>query len=72
MELLDEIRELPPEELKNRLEDLEMELSNLHFQKATHQIDNPLLIRTTRRNIARVKTLLREYELGIRKQKTTT
>ena len=62
-----EILELPQEELKIRLTDAEQELSNLIFQQATHQIDNPLQIRETRREIARIKTLLREYELGIRK-----
>ena len=62
-----EILELPQEELKIRLADAELELSNMIFQQATHQIDNPLQIRETRREIARIKTLLREYELGIRK-----
>ena len=62
-----EILELPQEELKIRLTDAELQLSNMIFQQATHQIDNPLQIRETRREIARIKTLLREYELGIRK-----
>lgn len=65
----DELLELPTEDLKVRLEDAELELSNLRFQKATHQVTNPLKIRTTRREIARIKALLREYELGIRKAK---
>jgi len=72
MKFLEEIQDLPLEELKNRLEDLEMELSNLRFQQATHQINNPLLIRSTRRNIARIKTLMSEHEKGIRKTKTAT
>ena len=62
-----EILELPQEELKLRLADAELELSNMLFQQSTHQIDNPLKIRGTRRGIARIKTILREYELGIRK-----
>lgn len=62
--------EFPPEELKLRLQDAQLELSNLRFQQATHQINNPLKIRITRREIARIKTILREYELGIRKPRT--
>ncbi len=65
----DELLELPTEDLKLRLEDAGLELSNLRFQKATHQASNPLKIRTTRREIARIKTLLHQYELGIRKAK---
>ena len=72
MKFLEEIQDLPLEELKNRLEDLEIELSNLRFQQATHQINNPLLIRSTRRNIARIKTIMSEHEKGIRKTKTAT
>lgn len=66
-----EILELSQEELKLRLEDGELELSNMLFQQSTHQIDNPLQIRETRRGIARIKTILREYELGIRKSGET-
>jgi len=62
--------ELPLEELKLRLQDAQLELSNLRFQQATHQIDNPLKIRTIRREIARIKTFMREYELAIRKPRT--
>ena len=65
----DELIELPPEELKTRLKEAQLELSNLKFQQATHQIDNPMQIRTIRREIARIKTVLREYELNIRKPK---
>jgi len=66
----DGLLELPLEELKLRLQDAQLELSNLRFQQATHQIDNPLKIRTIRREIARIKTFMREYELGIRKTRT--
>jgi len=66
----DGLLELPLEELKLRLQDAQLELSNLRFQQATHQIDNPLKIRTIRREIARIKTFLREYELDIRKPRT--
>jgi len=66
---MEELKELPVEELKLRLRDIELELSNLMFQHATHQLDNPLKIRTTRREISQIRTLLREYELDIRKPK---
>ncbi len=65
-----ELIELPIEELKLRLNDTELELSNLKFQHATHQLDNPLNIRIARREISQIKTLLREYELGVRKPRT--
>ncbi len=63
----DEITQLPEIEIRQRLEDSLEELQNLRFQHATHQLDNPLRIRTVRRDIARLKTVLREIELGIRK-----
>ncbi len=63
---MDEIKKLPPEELKIRLRDAEEELINLKFQDALSQLDNPLQLRYLKRSIARMKTILREYELGIR------
>lgn len=62
----DEIRQLPLEELKVRLEDAEEELANLKFQSALRQLDNPLSIRYARRSVARLKTAIHEHELGIR------
>lgn len=64
---IDEIKQLPVEELQQRLEDTTEELQNLRFQHATHQLDNPLRLRALRKDIARLKTVLKEYELGIRK-----
>ena len=63
---MDEIKKLPPEELEIRLRDAEEELINLKFQDALSQLDNPLQLRYLKRSIARMKTILREYELGIR------
>ena len=69
----DEIIQLPETEIKQRLDDSLEELQNLRFQHATHQLDNPLRIRSVRRDIARLKTILHEIELGIRKSiKQTT
>ena len=63
-----ELRELTVEELKSRLQDGEEELFNLQFRQGTQQqLSNPLRIRTMRREIARMKTVLKEHELGIRK-----
>ena len=55
------------DELNTKLSELQEEMKNLQLQKATHQLTNPLRIRIVRRDIARVKTLLSEYNKGIRK-----
>ena len=55
-----EIRELPEEELAKRVRDEEENLVHLKFQKATSQLESPIRIRTVRRDIARMKTVLRE------------
>jgi large subunit ribosomal protein L29 len=52
-----EIKALTIEELTKKEEDLRKELFNLRFQKATGEIENPMRIRTVRREIARVLTL---------------
>ncbi|MDI3280423.1 MAG: 50S ribosomal protein L29 [Bacillota bacterium] len=61
-----EIRDLTQEELQRKLADLKEELFNLRFQQAAGQIDNPMRIREVRRSIARIKTVLRERELGLK------
>jgi len=58
-----EIRELPDEELYNRVEQAKEELFNLRFQLATGQLDNPTRVRTVRHDIARTLTVLRERHL---------
>ena len=60
-----EIRELSTDELNLRLDSLKEELFNLRFQVATGQLDNPMRIRQVRKDIARVKSVLRQRELGI-------
>ena len=64
----EQLRELSVEELKTKLQDNTDALENLRFQKAMQQLENPLKIREIRREIAQIKTVLHEYELGIRKQ----
>jgi|GraSoiStandDraft_46_1057282.scaffolds.fasta_scaffold09307_1 large subunit ribosomal protein L29 len=60
-----ELRELPDEELLDRLESLKEELFNLRFQFATGQLDNPMRIKVVRHDVARILTLLRERHLEI-------
>lgn len=66
---MDEIRQMPLDEIKIRLEDTEEELLNLQYQLALHQLDNPLKVRNLRKDVARLKTVIREYELGLRQDK---
>ena len=58
-----ELRELPEQELLNRLKEEQENLANLFFQKATSQLESPIKIRTVRRTIAKMKTILREHEI---------
>jgi len=58
-----ELRELVEEELKEKEKELGQELFNLRFQKATGQLGNTAIIPKTKRNLARVKTVLRELEI---------
>ncbi|RMI17191.1 MAG: 50S ribosomal protein L29 [Calditrichaeota bacterium] len=67
-----ELRSLTLQELQDKLEDLMDELANLRIQRATLQLVDPNRIRMVKRDIARIKTLMREYELGISKPKEQT
>ncbi|NLM25745.1 MAG: 50S ribosomal protein L29 [Firmicutes bacterium] len=62
-----ELRELSTEELEQKLADFKEELFNLRFQLATGQLDNPMRIKEVRKDIARVKTLMRERVLNIKR-----
>ncbi len=59
-----ELRGLSVEELNNKLDDLRQELFNLKFQNATGQLDNPNKLGQTKKDIARVLTVMREIELA--------
>ena len=59
-----EFRDLSPEELDQKLASLKEELFNLRFQLATNQLENQNKIGEVKRNIARVKTVIREKELN--------
>ncbi len=62
-----EIRELTQEELATKLGDLKSEFFNLRFQLATGQLNNPASIRNIKKDIARVKTVMRENEINAQK-----
>ncbi|MGM0410753.1 MAG: 50S ribosomal protein L29 [Bacillota bacterium] len=64
----DELRNLTDEELDQKLKEFKEELFNLRFQHATAQLNNPMRIKEVRRIIARIKTIMRERELGLEKQ----
>ncbi len=59
----DEIRELSVEEIRSRVAELERERFNLRFRAATQPLEDPLRLRWIRKDIARLKTILREREL---------
>lgn len=58
-----ELRDLSIEELQKKLVDFKEELFSLRFQMVTGQLGNSMRIKEVKRNIARVKTILREIEL---------
>ena len=58
-----EIRSLSVEELEKKLADLKKDLFMLRMQHATNHLDNPIKLSNVRRDIARVKTVLREKQL---------
>lgn len=62
-----ELRGLSEDELTTKLVENQSELFNLRFQVATAQLANVARIRTLKREIARISTLLRERELGLTK-----
>ncbi len=55
-----EIRELSPEEKQRKLDDLKEELFNLRFQHEIGQLENPQKMKQTRRDMARMKTVINE------------
>jgi len=59
------IKEMNDAELQKALEDSKDELFRLKFQLATGQLDNPMRIREVKKEIAQIKTIIRQKELGI-------
>jgi large subunit ribosomal protein L29 len=60
------VREMSVDEVKTKIKDLREELFNLSFRNSMRQLDNPLKIRETRRDLARLMTVLEEHQRGIR------
>ncbi len=62
-----ELRTLSVEELKKRLSDEQQNLAHLKFQLSTSQLESPIKVRIVRRDIARLKTAIRERAMAARK-----
>ena len=60
---LEKLRKMTDQERTAELERMKQELFNLRFQHVTGQLENPVKMREVRRDIARVKTIIREKEL---------
>jgi large subunit ribosomal protein L29 len=58
-----EIRDLSSDEIRQKLDESTEELFNLRFQHATDQLENPMRLGHVKRNIARMKTVVKEREL---------
>ncbi len=63
-----ELNELSKTELEIKLKDDMDAISNLRFQKALQQLEHPQQIKLLRREIAQIKTVLHEFEMGIRQE----
>ena len=59
-----EIRSMTPEQLNEKLVGLKKDLFYLRMQHATNQLENPVRITEVKRDIARVKTIIREQQLA--------
>jgi len=64
---INELRDKTRDELDEELNELKSELFKLRFQHATSQLENPMKLKVVKKNIARVKTIIREVELGIKR-----
>jgi large subunit ribosomal protein L29 len=60
----EEMREMTEGDLRDRIAELEEERFRLRFRSATEPLEDPLRLRSIRRDIARLKTVLRERELA--------
>lgn len=59
-----QVLEMTDKELQNKLNELKSELFFLRFKNATNQLSNPMVLVETRRDIARIKTVMRQRELA--------
>ena len=60
-----EIRNLSTDELNKKLEELKKDLFMLRMQHATKQLDNPMRLNAVKKDIARIKTIIREKETNV-------
>ena len=61
------LRDLTKDELLQKREEIRQELFNIRLKKGVRELDNPLRLRTLRRDIARIETMLSEDRAGVRK-----
>jgi len=61
------LRDLTKDELLQKREEIRQELFNIRLKKGVRELDNPLRLRTLRRDIARIETMLSEDRMGVRK-----
>ena len=61
---LNEMRKMTSSDLNKEIAELKQELFKLRFQNATNGLDNPMKIKNTKKEIARIKTIIRARELG--------
>ena len=64
MNKIEELRKLTTEELNNKIKENKEELFNLRFQQATGNLEKPSRLRELRKQVAKMKTILRERELN--------
>ena len=62
---INQVRELSVEKLQEKLQELKKDLFMLRMQHATNQLDNPLQINSVKKDIARIKTIIREKETNV-------
>ena len=62
-----ELRELSADDLKQKSEELREEIAHLRLKRSTSQAENPMILRDTRRDLARAETILREKALAAEK-----
>jgi large subunit ribosomal protein L29 len=67
----EEIREMSDADIRTRIAEMEEERFRLRFRSATETLEDPLRLRTIRRDIARLKTIQRERELVASSETTT-
>jgi len=60
------IKKMTVDELKKELNEIKDSMLNLRFQKSLQQLEDPKKISYNRKNIARIKTFIRQYEIGIK------